>query len=268
MSENPYYAGREGGGFMQAGSPYGGGSQQSPGGDGRKRTNQSLRPVTVQQILNADQPVPESDFQIDGADIGPIQFVGTVHNRSSTATNVSYEVGDGYGYIDVRQWLDSSDDDSGKTDGIEQDKFVSVIGTIKVFGGKRHVSAQTIRPIEDHNEVYHHFLKALHVSLTIRNPGAAKGGAAAAGANANANANSYAAPAAGDGDMYGHLIPMQKKIMEIVSADTSGEGMHVKHVGRMCGAVNGEEVMEAIEQLMGEGLLYSTIDDLHVAAAT
>ncbi len=86
----------------------------------------------------------------------------------------------------------------------------------------------------------------------------AQGGAAPAGADAN----SYAAPAAGGGDNYGHLPPMQKKIMEIVSADSSGEGMHVKHVGRMCGAVNSEEVMEAIEQLMGEGLLYSTIDDL------
>jgi replication factor A2 len=200
-----------------------------------------------------------------------IQFIGTIHNVSSTPTNISYEIGDGYGYIDVRQWLDSSEDETGKTEGVEQDKFVSVIGTIKVFGGKRHISAQTIRPIEDHNEVYHHFLKALHVSQSIRNPGAvsarafranpqaqAQGGAAPAGADAN----SYAAPAAGGGDNYGHLPPMQKKIMEIVSADSSGEGMHVKHVGRMCGAVNSEEVMEAIEQLMGEGLLYSTIDDL------
>ncbi|GMK53980.1 hypothetical protein CspeluHIS016_0105660 [Cutaneotrichosporon spelunceum] len=265
MSENPYYAGRDGGGFMQGGSPYGG-SQQSPGGEGRKRNNQSLRPVTVQQILNADQPVPESDFQIDGTDVGPIQFVGTVHNMSSTATNFSYEIGDGYGYIDVRQWLDSSDDESGKTEGIEQDKYVSVIGTIKVFGGKRHVSAQTVRPIEDHNEVYHHFLKALQVSLSIRNPNAAKGGAAPAGNNANTD--SYAAPAAGGGDVYGHLAPMQKKIMEVVSADTSGEGMHVRHVARLCGATSIEDVMVGIEQLMGQGLLYSTIDDLHVAAAT
>ncbi|TXT09750.1 uncharacterized protein COLE_03684 [Cutaneotrichosporon oleaginosum] len=245
---------------MQGGSPYGGGSQQSPGGEGRKRNNQSLRPVTVQQILNASQSAQEADFQIDGADIGPIQFVGTVHNMSSTATNLSYEIGDGYGYIDVRQWLDSSDDESGKTEGIEQDKFVSVIGTIKVFGGKRHISAQMIRPIEDHNEVYNHFLKALQVSLSIRNPGAAqgRGGAAPAGADAN----SYAAPAAGGGDSYGHLPPQQKQIMDIVAADSSGEGMHVTHIGRMCGGMTREEVMEAIEHLMGEGLLYSTIDDL------
>lgn len=38
---------------------------------------------------------------------------------STTATNVSYEIGDGTGYIDARVWLDSADDESGKTTGIE-----------------------------------------------------------------------------------------------------------------------------------------------------
>ena len=51
----------------------------------------------------------------------PLQIlvVGSVRNVTSSATKVSYEVGDGTGYIDVNQWLDSSDDESGKMDGIE-----------------------------------------------------------------------------------------------------------------------------------------------------
>lgn len=47
---------------------------------------------------------------------------------------------------------------------------------MKAFGGKRHVSATHIRLIEDHNEVYHHLLKSLWVSLSLRDPGAGKGG--------------------------------------------------------------------------------------------
>lgn len=46
-------------------------------------------------------------------------MVGSVRNMSTTATNVSYEIGDGTGYIDARVWLDSADDESGKTTGIE-----------------------------------------------------------------------------------------------------------------------------------------------------
>ena len=51
-----------------------------------------------------------------------------------------------------------------------QDKYVSIMGSIKTFGGKRHVSATHIRLITNHDEVYHHLLKALHISLSFRHP--------------------------------------------------------------------------------------------------
>lgn len=49
---------------------------------------------------------------------------------STTATNVSYEIGDGTGYIDARVWLDSADDESGKTTGIE---YVHISSHITCF---------------------------------------------------------------------------------------------------------------------------------------
>lgn len=108
--------------------------------------------------------------------MGQVLLVGSVHNKSSSATNVSYEIGDGTGYIDVRLWLDSADDDSGKTEGVEQDKYIAVMGLPKFFGGKRHVSATHVRVIKDPNEVYHHLLKALYVSLELRGGGSGGGG--------------------------------------------------------------------------------------------
>lgn len=108
-----------------------------------------------------------------------------MHNKSSNATNVSYEIGDGTGYIDVRLWLDAADDDAaaGGAGGMapEQDKYIAVMGHIKVFGGKRHISATHVRLIEDPNEVAHHLLKATYVSLKLRNPGAGMGAGAANG---------------------------------------------------------------------------------------
>lgn len=52
-----------------------------------------------------------------------------------------------------------------------QDTYVAIMGSIKVFGGKKHVSATHIRSVKDHNEVYNHLLKALYVTLSLRNPG-------------------------------------------------------------------------------------------------
>lgn len=81
--------------------------------------SQTLRPVTIKQLIEADQAHNDAEFNIDGHDIGTVLLVGNIHTLSKTATNVSYNVGDGTGYIDVRQWLDTADDESGKMDDIE-----------------------------------------------------------------------------------------------------------------------------------------------------
>ncbi|RSH90941.1 replication factor A protein 2 [Saitozyma podzolica] len=254
--QNPYYGGGGGGGSSPVVLPT---ARKSPPAKG----NATIRPVTIKQVLGASQVHQDSDFQIDGHDINQIMLVGSVHNHTASATNVSYEIGDGTGYVDVRLWLDSADDEAGKMSGIEQDKYVCILGTIKSFNNKRHVSATHIRPITDHNEVYHHFLKALYVSLSLRNPG----GAIAPGPRAEGG--DYAAPAANggpDSSAWAHLPPLHKKIMEVVSREDSDDGMHVSSLTRAVSSGSGEDAMEAIEYLMGEGLLFSTIDDLHVKA--
>jgi hypothetical protein len=52
-----------------------------------------------------------------------------------------------------------------------QDRYIAIMGTIKVFGNKKHVAATHVRPIKDHNEVFNHFLRAVYVTLSLRNPG-------------------------------------------------------------------------------------------------
>lgn len=84
----------------------------------KRAGNNTLRPVTIRQILNAEQPHPDADFTLDGAELGQLTFVAVVRNVSRNATNVAYSVEDGTGQIEVRQWLDSSSDDSSKTSDI------------------------------------------------------------------------------------------------------------------------------------------------------
>ena len=73
----------------------------------------------MKQLHEASQVHNDAEHTIDGHEVGQVLLVGAVRNENKSATNVSYEVGDGTGYIDVRMWLDTSDDDSGKTEGIE-----------------------------------------------------------------------------------------------------------------------------------------------------
>lgn len=67
-------------------------------------------------------------------------LVGSVRNTSTSATNVNYSVGDGTGYLDVRQWLDSADDESGKMDGIGSVIFLPLrdgVGSCSEKRGRR-----------------------------------------------------------------------------------------------------------------------------------
>jgi replication factor A2 len=86
--------------------------------------------VTIKQVINADQAHNDADFTIDGHDVNQVLLVGNVHSMSSSATNVSYSIGDGTGYIDVRQWLETAEDDTGKMDGIECVRFIPPLRTL------------------------------------------------------------------------------------------------------------------------------------------
>ena len=127
-----------------------------------------------------------------------------------------------------------------------QDEYVSILGTLKTFSDKKHINATHIYPITNHNEVYNHLLKALYVSLALRNPGgAARGNVNGNGAGAGMNAVSgdyTAGTTIGSGDAaYAHLPPLQRKIIEYVVTDTSDEGVHVSTVSRAIGS-NGAEL--------------------------
>lgn len=94
MESNPYYSA---GGFVAAGgSPYGA-SSQSPGGkvsgwQAYSRQNQpsvpmlimalaiqgkggqqTLRPLTIKQVLEASQPHADADFLVDGVELGNVR---------------------------------------------------------------------------------------------------------------------------------------------------------------------------------------------------
>jgi replication factor A2 len=149
------------------------------------------------------------------------------------------------------------------------DTYVRVTGQLKSFHNKRHVGAHHVRPVTDHNEVIFHLLEAtsIHLFNTRGPPG---GGTAS---------NSYNANDAMDGVVPGnlnrsqpngqldHLAPLQKSIMTFVhNTPSTNEGVHVQTIAQSIQAASAS-VLQAVEQLTIDGLLYTTIDDDHVSAS-
>src|SRR5579871_2345267 len=192
------------------------------------------------------------------------------------STNVTYRMEDGTGMIDVKQWIDA--EQGGNSSQLpylhfksllmcSTDTYVRVTGQLKSFHNKRHVGVHHIRAVTDHNEVIYHLLEAtsIHLFNTRGPPGGPK------------QANTYASNDAMDGIVPGStshgfqqngnfdsLDPLQRQIMTFVhNVPSTNEGVHVQTIAQGIRA-SSASVLQAVEQLTTEGMLYTTIDDDHV----
>ncbi|KAK3712804.1 Replication factor A protein 2 [Vermiconidia calcicola] len=254
--------GAGGGGFMP------GSQTESPGGK-KGYGKDSLRPVTIKQLVEAHHPNPDAEhFMIDNAEATQVTFVGQVRNISTQTTNVTYKLDDGTGIIEVKQWIDAetfgdeSDPSNQKPKPTEQ-SYARVWGRLKAFNNKRHVGAQIIRPIQDFNEIQYHLLEATAVHLFFsRGPPEslqAKGGANGA---TNGGYQQQQQPQQNTGPTIpAGLSQAARKVLNCIK-DTpqTNEGLHFQDIATRTGQeVN--EILKAGDELQGHGLVYTTVDD-------
>ncbi|KAF4126687.1 replication factor A2 [Geosmithia morbida] len=186
----------------ESGGYFAGGSQQGSqgGGGGKNYQDESLRPVTVKQILDAEEAFNGGEFKIDNQAVTQVTVVGQVNNFKQQPTNITITLDDGTGQIDVKKFIDVDKQDEASNPGFQIGSHVRAWGRLKSFSGKRYISAHLIRPISDFNEVNYHMLEATYVHLffTRGQPGAngaggdgmfVDGGGGGAGAGAGGDSN-------------------------------------------------------------------------------
>lgn len=246
-----------------------GGSQtESPSGK-RGYGKDTLRPVTIKQLLDAHHPHPDSeDFIIDSNEARQVTFVGQVRNISTQTTNVTYKLDDGTGSIEAKLWLDSDavnnpDDPGNKKPKPVQDGYARVWGRLKAFNNKRHVGANFIRPIQDYNEVHYHLLEATAVHLYFsKGPLESLQSKGGAGADAGYQANGYG----GGGNGVMSKVPASasataRKVYQcITETPQTNEGLHAQDIASRIG-MEVHQVIQGAQEMEGHGLLYTTLDD-------
>lgn len=233
----------------------------------------TLRPVTIKQLLDAEHPHPDADHILDGQEMKQVTFVGQVRNISTQTTNVTYKLDDGTGTIEVKVWVDAEavqndemDMGAGKRKPVEQG-YARVWGRLKDFNNRRHVGATVIRPIEDPNEISYHLLEATVVHLHFtRGPletQQANGGATNGHSAQQQTTNGYSG-GGGDG---GDVLKMQgvsqvaKKVFACLKqTPQTNEGLHAQDIASRLN-IEITEVQKASDELMGLGKVYTTVDD-------
>lgn len=225
--------------------------------------DESLRPVTIKQIIEAEEGYSGADFKIDGAPAPQVTFVGQIRSVNPQPTNITFKIDDGTSQIEVKKWIDADKQEEGDQ-GYELDSHVRVWGRLKSFNNKRHVGAHVIRPVADFNEVNYHMLEATYVHLFFTKGPLGQNGAAAngdsmfvdggAGYNGAANGN----PA---NNKLSGCSPGSKKMFNFMSSTSGGnEGFHLNVLTSSTG-MSVRDILTAADELLSQGLIYTTVDD-------
>jgi len=276
-SNNPYYqsgGGGGGGGYLAGGSPFGG-SNGSPGGNFKRGASHSLRPVTIKQLTGASQAHSDADWMIEDAEVAQVTIVAQVITIQHQATNVVYWLDDGTGRMEARHWVDAAveDGDTDKWGAISENMYIRATGGLKAFGNKRYINATHLRPCVDSNEIMAHILQVFYVT-TLFQKGArpprpselGQGGTIStivSGTAGGPSAYSVQAHNAAVVDHYSSLQPLHRQIVNfILSQPHNEEGVHVAAIARNVGG-EAHAISAALDNLMDDGHVFSTIDESH-----
>ncbi|WFD27506.1 Replication factor A protein 2 [Malassezia nana] len=258
MDDNPFgahYAG--GGGFM--------GGDSSQDGQGRRMGTQSLRPVTVRQVLHASQPHSDAPFTFDGAELSQVSLVAWVRSATKNATNIQYTVDDGTGQIDVRKWIDNSMDEGATVDDIESNQYVRIMGEIKSFNNKRSITAASIHLLQDHNEYLFHQLDVIYTHLALTKASGSTTAPSHTGADVSAYDDAVLHKTDSMAADLSQLTALQRRIYQTIAAEAPEcpEGVDLQIVKERCRNVDAAEIQDAVDELANEGYIYQASDDTH-----
>lgn len=198
-------------------------------------------------------------------------IIGQVRNISSQSTNITYKIDDGTGEVEVKKWVDSATADSMEMDPrkafgegkneIVTDGYVRVFGAIKSFGHKRYIGAHSVRPVTDINELLCHVLEAtaVHLFFTRGPPGAAGAGANGAARDAlMGGADDYGA---GQNRALASMSPLAKKVYNLLKTEPQDDtGLHMQQIASKL-TLPVTDVARAGEELLGAGVIFSTMDE-------
>jgi len=239
------------------------------GGGGRARRSydeQTLQPVTIHMIQSAQSDANDDGLQLpDGRKLHHVKIVAAVRTFENFSTNCVYGVEDGTGLIEVKQWLDDVSDCRAiqelRAACSKENIYLACTGQIKDYDGKKMITADSVRPIANGNELTYHMLEVVYE------------------AEKSKRQNSYVQPApvmqqgVGFSGNAGAPIQQQSSVggggvrdADLTFVKTDGEktdeGASVQDcINRFQSSFSEAEIRKAFDDIAGEGHIYSTVDE-------
>ncbi|PQQ01703.1 replication protein A 32 kDa subunit B-like isoform X1 [Prunus yedoensis var. nudiflora] len=227
----------------------------------KNRDVQTLLPLTVKQIKDAFVSANEkSEFVIDGVDVNNVTLVGMVRDKVGRITDVAFILDDGTGRLNCNKWFDEAID-ANEMERILDGMYVRVHGRLKSFQGKKTLNVFSIRPVNDYNEIASHFIECIYVHVyNSRLQKAHVDVGVTTQPHMTIPTNQFSGQYSFDGQS-----STEVKVLEILSQPSylaREEGAHLDDIARQL-KIPVNDLMLAVDNLVQEGKVYSTVDDFH-----
>jgi hypothetical protein len=261
-------------------SPGGGGAGSDKKGarGGPARAAQSCLPVTLKQLTTASLDGDASHYRIDGRDVTLARVVARVVRVDSSAASTNVWLNDGTAPDCMVQCY--AEDSAYYTDRLSSwqgNPLVEAVLQVKVQGGGMFLTivSGSCAPLKEGNALTHHLLDVANQHLVATRGALPRTGAASSSSSSAAAAAMQATMlgfGAGAGGSAGAGISGDKEAVlnqfREGSSDASSEGTTVDAVLRALQAqpatrhITGAQIATFAEQLLEEGHIYSTCDEM------
>lgn len=159
-----------------------GGSVKRDQVDGEKKKTKMFVPVTLKMLHKANV-TNDDQFEIEGETVTDIIIVGRLLSRDDQPTRTSFDVNDNTGVFRVTFYNREENVLSKSLQNLdyEQDCYVKIFGSIRIFKDNRAIVGTHISRITDFDELTNHFLQVFMGSCVrrrgvLKNAGATEGG--------------------------------------------------------------------------------------------
>lgn len=231
-------------------------NENGNGGSQRQQTRSSLTPVTIRQINEATQPVPDGEFTVNNVSLNMVSFVGVIRKVENQTSAVILTIEDGTGSVDVKRWVDDKTTTAAEeteTFQAMENSYVYVTGALNEFNQKKAIQQSKIVQITDHNEVLYHMLYSISNHLEAQgllNVGAVK----SEGNGLFVSADSAASGSDG--------LDIQDRIMSVITSNSLAmpEGVPVSWISGSLG-VSVDVIQDKCQFLAEQGKIYQGYDE-------
>ena len=129
----------------------------------QRATGQSFHFWKPERVLDSpQQPVVKL---ADGRELHQVKLVGAVRSAADNSTNITSEVEDGTGLVEIKQWNDDNDCQAlaeMRALCAQDHVYIKCVGQIKDYDGKKTLVADRVRIVNSLDEVTHHYLEVVY----------------------------------------------------------------------------------------------------------